>query len=97
MERTFNTATVSTTPMIALAPPSTVTAPIEFQTTQISPTPSQPLATPSNLSSASPSLTEILDQAIRIISADNSGFSEDEILLASLFFTSVSDDAVHAA
>ena len=98
MERTFDTATVSTTPMNALAPPSTtVTAPIEFQTTQISPTPSQPLAAPSNLSSASPLLTEILDQAIRIISVDDSSFSEDEILSASLFFTSASDDAVCAA
>ena len=40
---------------------------------------------------------EILDQAIRIISAEDSGLSEDELLSASLFFNSASEDAVHAA
>ena len=40
------------------------------------------------------SSAEILDQAIRMVSADDSGLSEDELILASLFFTSVSEDAV---
>jgi len=43
------------------------------------------------------STAEILDQVIRIISADNSSLSEDELFAASLFFTSGSEDAVRAA
>jgi len=40
---------------------------------------------------------EILNQAIRIISADDSFLSEDELLSASLFFTSASEDAIRVA
>ena len=40
---------------------------------------------------------EILDQAVRIISGVNSQLTEDELLSASLFFTSASDDAVCVA
>jgi hypothetical protein len=47
---------------------------------------------PPNLSSSS----EILDQAIRIATVDDSSLTENEMLAASLFFTSASDDAVHA-
>jgi hypothetical protein len=45
---------------------------------------------------ASPTQTEILDQVIRTISNDTS-LSDDELLAASLFFTSASEDAVRAA
>lgn len=90
-------ATPVTAPTISVAPPSTITSPIEFQTTQLSSTPSQPLGPPSNSSSASVSPADILDQAIRIVSAGDSGLSEDEIFSASLFFTTASDDAIRAA
>ena len=93
MERTLDVTTGATaTPPIT--PPSIVMSPIEFQTSS---TPSQPWGLPSNLSSASPSSTPILNQLIRLILADDSGLSEDELLSASLFFTSGSEDAVHAA
>ncbi len=47
------------------------------------------------LASASPE--DILDQAIRFISADDAFLTEDELLAASLFFTSASEDAIRAA
>ena len=40
---------------------------------------------------------EILDQAVRIISGVDSLLTKDQLLSASLFFTSASDDAIHAA
>ncbi|KAF8221168.1 hypothetical protein L208DRAFT_1329698, partial [Tricholoma matsutake] len=73
------------------------TTPSALQTTQLSSIPSQPLGSLSNPSSASASPTEILDQVIRIISADASFLSDDELLAASLFFTSASEDAVCVA
>ncbi|KAF8221508.1 hypothetical protein L208DRAFT_1327554 [Tricholoma matsutake] len=101
MERSLNvtaatiTHTAPTTP--SAAPPSIITSPVERQTTQLLLIPSQPLGSLSNPSSASASLTEILDQVIRIISADASFLLDNELLAASLFFTSASEDAVHAA
>jgi hypothetical protein len=90
MERTLDATAPTTAPTTSVAPPSIVTSPIDFQTAQLS-------SSHSNPSSASVSSTEILDQAIRIVSADDSGFSEDELLSASLFFTSASEDAIRAA
>ena len=51
-----------------------------------------------NTSSSSTSLnqTEVLDQVIRTISA-NACLTDDELLVASLFFNSISEDAVHMA
>ena len=90
-----HTAPLATAPTTSsAAPPSIVTSPVELQTTQLSSIPPQPLAN-SSLASASP--MEILDQVIRIISADDSFLSDDELLSASLFFTSGSEDAVRAA
>lgn len=62
-------------------------------------TSSQPPSIPSQTSastSATASSSEILDQALRIITADvdNGLFSEDEILAASMLFTSASEDVV---
>ena len=92
MERTLDANPIATTTSAAptsVAPPSIITFPIKFQLPISS--------TPSNPSSASASITEILDQAIRIVSADDSGLLEDQLLAASLFFTSASEDAVCAA
>ncbi|KAF8805532.1 hypothetical protein BYT27DRAFT_7224832 [Phlegmacium glaucopus] len=86
MERTLDATTVTTaapstmTSTTSIAPPSIVNSSIES---------SQPL-------SASMSPAEILDQAIRIISGVDSRLTEDQLLSASLFFTSASEDAVHA-
>jgi hypothetical protein len=92
MERTLDATATTAPPSVAsVAPPSIVVSPIELQT------PINTLSTPSNPLSASASSAEILDQAIRIISADDRGLSEDELFLASLFFTSASEDAVRAA
>ena len=93
MARTFDAPTVtaaappSTT---SVAPPSIVTSPIEFLTTSLSSAPSQPLSAPA-------SSTEILDQAVRIISVNNGALTDDELFAASLFFTSASEDAVRTA
>ena len=90
-----HTAPLVTAPTTSsAAPPSIITSSVELQTTQLLLIPSQPLANPS---SASASLTEILNQVIRIISAEDSFLSNDELLSASLFFTSASEDGVHAA
>ena len=63
--------------------------------------PSSPIITPS-IKSSQPSLAlappvKILDQAIKIISGVNSHLTEDQLLSASLFLTSTSDDAIRAA
>jgi hypothetical protein len=102
MEQTLDVTTVNmapsaTAPATSVPPPSVVASPIISQTARLSSTISQSLDPLSNSSSSSTSTTEILDQAIRIISADDSPFSEDELLLASLFFTTTSEDAIHAA
>ena len=68
--------------------PSIVTSPTESQTALFSSISSQSLGPLSNPLSASASTTEILDQSIRIILANDSLLSEDELLAASLFFTS---------
>lgn len=82
MERTFDASTV-TTAAPSVMDPMTSIAPSSINFSQ--------------LLSASASSTEILDQAIRIISGINSQLTEDQLLLASLFFTSTSKDAVWAA
>ena len=82
----------NTTPPID--PSFNFTSPIESQTTQPSSMASQPLGPLSNPPSASHE--EILNQAITIATSDDS-LSEDELLAASLFFTSASEDAVRAA
>ena len=51
----------------------------------------------SHPSSASLSPVEILDQVIRIISGIDAHLTEDQLLLASLLFTSASEDAICAA
>ena len=89
MEQMLNATAVPT----AAPLPSIITSPIESQTASLSSN-SQSLPNPL---SAPASTTEILDQAIRIISGDDSSLSEDELLSASLFFTSALEDAVHAA
>jgi hypothetical protein len=48
-------------------------------------------------SSTSPTQTKIIDQVIRTISANDSILSDDELLAASIFFTSGSEHAVRAA
>ena len=77
--------------------PSIVTFFIKSQTAPFSSISSQSLGPLSNPLSASASTTEILDQLIRIILANDSLLSEDELLAASLFFTSASEDAICAA
>jgi hypothetical protein len=75
----------------APAPPSTTfVAPPSIITSLLSSAPSQPLSAPA-------SSTEILDQAVRIISANDGSLTEDELFAASLFFTSASEDAVRTA
>lgn len=78
------------------------TTSVESQTTTHPPLTSQPSSTPSGTSStpssasASTSSEEVLDQALRIITADaDKGLlSEDELLAASMLFTSTSGDVV---
>jgi hypothetical protein len=102
MERTLDVTAVTTAPP-ATAPttsvplPFIVTSPIESQTAPLSSTHSQSLGPLSNPLSASASTTEILEQSIRIISANDSPLSEDELLSASLFFTSASEDTIRVA
>lgn len=99
MERTLDATAPTTAPTTSVAPPLIVTSPIEYQTAQRSSSASQPVGPLSNPSSASASMSsaEILDQAIIMVSADDSGLSEDQLLSASLFFTSASEDAVRVA
>lgn len=85
---------------------ASTTTSVELQTAQPLSIPSQPSSMPSQtpglppstLSLALPSASsgEILDQALRIIT-DRNFLSEDELLAASLLFTSTSDDVVHIA
>ena len=81
MERTLDATAAPSAPTPSTAPPPIINPSIES---------SQP-------SSASMSSVEILDQVTRIISGINSLLTEDQLLLASLFFTSASDDAICAA
>ena len=81
MERTLDATAAPSTPTPSTAPSPIINPSIKS---------SQPL-------SASMSSAEILDQAIRIISGINNLLTEDQLLLASLFFTSALDDAIHAA
>jgi len=93
MARTFDALTVTTAapPSTAfVAPPLIDTSPIEFLTTPLSSAPSQPPSAPA-------SSTEILDQAVRIISANDGSLTEDELLAASLFFTDALEEAVRTA
>ena len=83
MQRSFNV----TAPTVSASTPSIVTFPIKSQTTPFSSTSSQTLGPLSNPLSASVSTTEILDQSIRIISANESSLSEDELLAALLSAT----------
>lgn len=94
MEKSLDaTATVAApAATAAAATPAATTSPVESQTTQSLSMPSQHL---SMLSSVS--VPEILDQAIRITTADSSLLSEDELLAASLLFTSASEDAIRTA
>ena len=89
MERTLDTTTVTTAAPSAMAPPTSM-PPLQASILNSSIESSQPL-------SASASPAEILDQAVRIISDVDSKLTEDELLSASLFFTSASDDAVRVA
>ena len=88
MERTLNITTApSSLSTTSLTPSSIIPSPLESQAL---PVPSHPL-------SASASSTEILDQAIRIISGIDGSLTDDELLAASLFFTSASENAICAA
>ena len=51
----------------------------------------------STLSSSSSSDSEVLDKAIRIITADKDFLSEDDLLAASLFFSNTSNELVRVA
>lgn len=75
---------------------SSIAPPIVIAPTHSS-THSQPLPT-SNPSSALTLLSsdEVLDQAIRVAMVDED-LTEDELLAASMFFTSASEDAIRAA
>ena len=99
MEITLDATAVATTnPMITPASPHSLnTSPVEFQTAQLSSTPSQTHGPPSNPTSTSTSPAQLLDQAIQLVLADDSGLSEDEIFSASIFFNSATEEAVHAA
>ena len=91
MERTLDATTITTAaPSAIMMAPTTSTAPPAPSTLNSSIESPQPL-------SASASPTEILDQAIRIISGVNGRLTEDQLLSASLFFSSASDDAVRTA
>ena len=82
MERTLDTTAITTAaPTTSIPSFPNITPSIES---------SQPL-------SALAPPEGILDQAIRIISGVNSHLTEDQLLLASLFFTSTLDDAICAA
>jgi hypothetical protein len=85
MPRTLDAPASTTFP-----PPSIVTSPLDFINHPLSSAPSQPLST-------SASSTEILDQAVKIISANDGSLTEDELFAASLFFTSASEDAIRTA
>ena len=52
---------------------------------------------PQLLSALTLSPVEILDQALRIILGVDSLLTKNQLLSASLFFTSTSDDVIHAA
>jgi hypothetical protein len=86
MARTFDAPASTTFP-----PPSIVTSPLDFINHPLSSAPSQPLSTSGSSS------TEILDQAVKIISANDGSLTEDELFAASLFFTSASEDAIRTA
>ena len=88
MEKSLDTTTTTA--------PSSIAPPIVIAPTHSS-THSQPLPT-SNPSSASALLSsdEVLDQAIRVTMVDED-LTEDELLAASMFFTSASEDAIRAA
>ena len=95
MERTLDATSVSTAaPSAIMKAPTTSTSPPapSIFNSSIEPLAPQPL-------SASVSPAEILDQAIRIISGGNGmgRLTEDQLLSASLFFSSASDDAVRTA
>lgn len=93
MQRSLNVTALT----VSAPTSSIVTSPIKSQTTPFSSTSSHTLGPLSNPLSAFVSTTDILDQSIRIISANDSPLSEDELLAASLFFTSALEDAIHAA
>ena len=81
MGRTLNATAAPSAPITSLASPPIVNSSIEsFQT----------------LSASTLSPAEIFNQAVRIISSVNSQLTEDQLLSASLFFTSALDDAVYA-
>ena len=85
MEKSLDVTAATVT---ASAPTSSVTS--------SSITPSTGLMPSQSPTTSNPSISEILDQAIRI-TADNTSLTEDELLAASMFFTTASDDAVRAA
>ena len=85
MERMLNITTApSSLSTTSVTPSSIIPSPLEPQAL---PVPSHPLL-------ASASSTEILDQAIRIISGSDGSLMDDELLAAWLFFTSASEDAI---
>ena len=87
MERTLDASAITTAPPSITAPTTSTTSSSIINSS----------IKPSQSLSASVSPAEALDQAIRIISGADSQLTDDQLLSASLFFTSASEDAVHAA
>jgi hypothetical protein len=88
MEKSLDANAPSIAPPMTNATPPTVTYPSASQTTLPSSNP------PSASESESPQ--ELLNQAMRLTTSDDT-LSEDELLAASLFFTSATEAAVRAA
>ncbi len=90
MEKSLDTAVTTATTS------SATSAPIAPSSTTSSFVASSSVVSSSVASLSFPVESQILDQAIRI-TADPNFLTEDELLAASIFFTSASDDAVRAA
>ena len=81
MERMLNATAAPSVPTTSLASPPIINSSIE-------------VPQPSSASTLSP--VEILDQVVRIILGVDSLLAKDQLLSASLFFTSALDDAICA-
>jgi hypothetical protein len=88
MEKTLDTTATAMAPAAA-APPTSATPPTSLSSILTSST--QPISNPPSTSSRN-----ILNQAIEIAASDNT-LTEDELLAASLFFTSATEEAIRVA
>lgn len=92
MQRTLDASSMVTnsapsSSITSFPPPSIMTSPIDFPAAGVPSAPSQPPST-------SP---DVLDQVIEMISVEDGGLTEDELIAASLLFTSATEDAVRTA